>query len=200
MSDYPTGLVEHVTSLPSNVDQAKLNNKGLFVKLGLDNALAEQLVKASEQAHIKKYCLSDSVTRFHNLEQVTAWQANGRLALPLVRYTGEGALKLAGFGWMGHKIPAIEDLLNQGAETTFAIRIYEGATDDHNSLPYTRAILLANDILYGNQGVWLETWGDNIYAQRTYERAGFQKVAEIPGERHGEKVPRIFMSLGQLAI
>ncbi|MGD0284290.1 MAG: hypothetical protein ABSB12_01705 [Candidatus Saccharimonadales bacterium] len=200
MSDYPIGLVEQVASLPSEVDQTELNNKGLYVKLGLDNVLAEQLVITSEQADIKRYCIGDSTSRFHDLEQVTAWQAKGRLALPLVRYTGEGVLKLVGFGWMGHKIPTVEELVNQGAETTFAIRLYEGATGDHNSLPYTRAILQANDILYGNQGVWLETWGDNIYAQKTYERAGFQKVVEIPGERHGEKVSRVFMALGQLAI
>jgi hypothetical protein len=193
-------LVDSISPLPSDVDQTELNNKGLYVFQGLDRGLAEQLVKVSRQPHIDRYCSDDAASRFHDLEHVIAWQTKGRLALPLVKYTGEGAVKLAGFGWMGYKIPPIEELINQGAETTFAIRLYEGATNDHNSPPYTRAILQANDILYGNQGVWLETWGDNIYAQKTYERAGFQKVAEIPGERHGEKIPRVFMVLGQLAI
>lgn len=95
MSEYPSMLVDSVSSLPSSVDQTELNNKGLFVVQGLDRGLAKQLVLASRQSHIDRFCDGDATSRFYDLEHIITWQAKGRLALPLVRHTGEGNLKIS---------------------------------------------------------------------------------------------------------
>jgi hypothetical protein len=199
MAKYPDQLSQEVRSLSEVVEQSQLNKRGLFVVEGLNILLAEQLVEASKQPHIGEYCLNDPTKRFGSLEKVIAWQSKGRLALPLVRKAGDGALLLAGFGWMGPSKPDEDEPTIPGATTTFAIRIYENAVGQGNALPYTKAIVQANDVLYGNEGVWLEAWGDNTAALKTYEKGGFKKVAEMLGSRHGESLPRVYMTLGELA-
>jgi GNAT superfamily N-acetyltransferase len=199
MSNYPTHLLHEARELPDAVEQTVLNERGLFVMQGLDIQLAAQLVQASRQPHIQEYCPNDAVKRFGGIENVIDWQEKGRLALPLVRKIGGDALSLAGFGWIGPGTPAPDEPDIPGAKVTFAIRLYEDAVGQGNALPYTKAIIQANDSLYGNNGVWLEAWGDNPAALTTYEKAGFEKVAEMPGSRHGKVVPRVYMRLGRLA-
>ncbi len=199
MARYPIEFLSSVGQLPETVNQAVLNERGLYVMQGLDLALAEQLVESSGQPHIAEFCPNDPTKRFGSVEKVMAWQSKGRLALPLVKKAGNGALVLAGFGWMGPGKPGDDEPTIPGAETTFAIRIYNEAVGQGNALPYTQAILDANNALYGNHGVWLEAWGDNAAALKAYERVGFQKVAEIPGSRHGEEFTRVYMTLGNIA-
>lgn len=199
MSEYPTKLRTNVLGLPAEIDQTELNSKGLSVVQGLDESLAKQLVAASTQAHIAEYCPNDPIKRFGSVEQVVSWQSKGRLALPLVKSTGKNALNLVGFGWMGPGKPGEDEPVIPGAETTFAIRIYEEAVGQGNALPYTRTILQANQMLFGNSGVWLEAWGDNMQALKTYERAGFQTVAEAQGLRNGQEFPRVYMTLREIA-
>ena len=199
MTNYPTQLSQELKGLPDVVEQAQLNERGLYVVEGLNMQLAELLVAASEQPHIGEYCPHDRAKRFGSVEKVTAWQSKGRLALPLVRKVGDGALSLAGFGWMGPGEPGEDDPIIPGATTVFAIRIYENAIGQGNALPYTKAIVQAHDVLYGNKGVWLEAWCDNAAALTTYEKAGFEKVTERSGSHHGEPVTRVYMTLGQLA-
>jgi len=189
-----------VQSLPDAVEQTELNERGLFVTEGLDAQLADQLVDASKQPHIREYCPNDAASRFASLDKVTAWQAKGRLSLPLVRKLGDGTLSLAGFGWMGPGKPGPDEPEIVGAATTFAIRLYKEAAGQGNALPYTKAIVQANQALYGDTGVWLEAWSDNVPALRTYEKMGFQRVAEQADMRHGSPCTRIYMTLGNLAI
>ncbi len=198
MRNYPKTPALRVMQLPESLDQSELNDKGLYVYQSLIIPLTRQLIKFSKQPHIVEYCPNDSGGRFHNLYRAAKWQNKGRLALPLVSRVGKHALKLEGFGWMGPQMPGKKEPEISGAKTTFAIRLYEDAVGKHNSLPYTLAILQAHNMFFGNEGVWLEAWGDNVSALKTYERAGFQKVAEIPGERHGREFPRIYMTLGKL--
>lgn len=200
MAAYPTELPKNVRVLPEAVEQSQLNERGLFVIEGLDVSLAEQLVEVSRQPHVVEYCPNDSIKRFGSVDQVVNWQAKGRLALPLVKKAGDGALQLAGFGWMGAGEPGDDEPTIPGAKTTFAIRLYENAVGQGNALPYTRAILQANSILFGNSGVWLEAWGDNAAALRSYEQVGFERAAETPGERHGKPVARVYMTLGTRAV
>ena len=127
MANYPNQLYQEVKSLPDVVEQARLNERGLYVVEGIDIQLAEQLVEASKQPHIREFCPNDPTKRFGSVEKVVAWQSKGRLALPLVRKIGDGALSLAGFGWMGPGKPGEDEPTIPGATTTFAIRIYEDA-------------------------------------------------------------------------
>ena len=198
MSRHPTELQANVQPLPEAIDQAELHERGLYVVNGLTAALGAQLVERSREPHIVEYCPNDSGGRFGDLQRIAKWQSKGRLALPLVRGLGNGALELAGFGWMGPGTPGEDEPPIPGAETTFAIRLYQGAFGQGNALPYTRAILAANQAISGDSGVWLEAWGDNEPAVRTYEHAGFQRVAEVPGTRHGKEYPRVYMTLGNI--
>ncbi len=191
---YPTELVEKVHELPQSVGQSELNSKSLYVVQGLDKSLAEQLVQLSTQPDILHNCPNDAAKRFSNIQAVQKWMEKGRLALPLVRKSSDGTMKLVGFGWMGPGEPGNDEPTINGAKTTFAIRIYDEAKGQGIAKPYTKAILDAHEVLYGNTGVWLETWEDNTAAVKTYENSGFEKVAEISGDRH-----RVYMTLGRIA-
>lgn len=192
---YPTELVTNVFPVAGTIDQSELNKKGLFVMQGLDLQIAEQLIKLSFQKNVVKNCENDSIARFASIENIINWHLKGRLPLPLVRQIGDSTLELAGFGWMGPEKLKDDEPSIPGAQTTFAIRIYDGFTGDHNSLPYTRTILDTHQELYGNEGVWLAAWDDNSSALATYEKAGFEKTGETIGLRHGQAVPRAYMSL-----
>lgn len=190
---YPTALYDGSQELPEAIDQTHLHENGLFVVQGLTTALAEQLVVASRQPHLSPFCEGDKERRFADRAHVIEWQAQGRLALPLVRRVGDDALKLSGFGWFGAKTPDPE-LGIKGATSTFAVRLYEGALRQGNALPYTQAMIAAHQAAgFSNQGLWLESWASNTYALRAYKEAGFTQVAEAEGELDGEIVPRIYM-------
>jgi hypothetical protein len=203
-AEYPTQLVEDsgLELLPPGIDQSRLNANGLYVVRGLNHHLGRQLIARSRQSAVVKNCENDAKARFRNLASIAAWQTKGRLALPLVRHDSEGQLVLAGFGWMGPGKPNVEkgEPVIPGATTTFALRIYNGANGQGNATPFTQAILDTHEALYENDGVWLEAWGDNARALGSYSKVGFEHFATIPGMRHEEPVPRVYMTLGQLAV
>jgi hypothetical protein len=206
LDTYPTELVTY--AMPPTADEfvsgetyRQLSEKGLFLYEGLDEDLATQLVERSKEPHIGAEpdgpCPNDPIGRFANREAIEKWQAKGRLAMPLVRCVGEGAIELAGFGWMGPQEPEVEV---PGAKTTFAIRLYESALRQRLAKPYTQAMLDHHKAVFGdNDGVWLEAWLTNKWAVKTYEDTGFVKVGEGVGKLHGVETPRIYMTLGELA-
>jgi hypothetical protein len=199
MPEYPVYLKQRTENLPESVDQTVLNGRGLFVKKGLTYPLAEQLVASSKQPHIMRFYPDNAASRFMNTGSVYGWQRKGRLALPLVRKYGSQE-RLAGFGWMEPEVPASNELAILGATTSFAMRLYEGAAGPHNAFHYAKAILAAHREEYGNEGVWLETWGDDESAIATYQENGFITVDERLDTRDGEVVPRVYMTLGKLAV
>ncbi len=202
MVSYPTELVPTVEILPNSIDQAGLNAKGLYVVQGLTRGLAEQLPARSQEPAVLDFTPNDYIRpddgkpgRFFDVSSASKWISKGRFALPLIT-TDE---KLMGMAWMGPEKPGANEPTITGACTTFAIRLYEGATGDHNCLPYTKAVLDAHLEAYDNDGVWLEAWGDNPKALKPYEQAGFIEVTRIIGERHGKPKERVYMTLGELA-
>jgi hypothetical protein len=195
MSKYPVGLVSEVLPLPASVDQSELNDNGLFVVQGLDLSLAKQLIERSKEKHVDRYCPNDAPKRFTNLKAVEAWQAKGRLSMPLVSKLGNGALRLQGFGWMGPGVPGEDEPPIPGSITTYAQRIYEDHVGQGNGTPYAKAMLDTHDALYGNEGVWLEAWVKNIAATSTYSNAGFQHFVTVSGELRGEPMDRVYMTL-----
>jgi len=203
MSQYPTELAPNVEPLPGFIDQAELNAKGLVVVRGLTLGLAEQLPKRSQEPAVIEFTPNDYIRpdtgkpgRFFDVNSVVEWIAKGRLALPLIT-TDE---KLMGILWMGPEKPGQEEPEIPGANTTFAIRIYEGAAGQLNSLPYTKIGLAMHAELYNNDGVWLEAWGDNPKALNTYEKVGFIEEVRDVSKRHGQPKERVYMTLGKLAV
>lgn len=197
MSNYPTGLVHEVSALPESVNQSELNEKGLFVVQGLDLSLAQQLVERSKEPHVVKYCPNDAPKRFKDVSAIESWQTKERLSLPLISILGDGALKLEGFGWMGPGVPGEDEPQIPGAKITYAERIYTDAVGQGNALPYARAMLDTHEFLFGNDGVWLEAWVDNVAATKTYQKAGFDIYTVIPGTLHGEPMDRVYMTLSK---
>lgn len=199
LHDYPTALADEVTPLPQ-IPQEELNKNGLFVVQGLTAALAEQLVERSKEPPVVEMCKNDAGTRFKDVDAVARWQTKQRLSLPLVSRAAVGNdLELMGFGWMGPGKPGKEEPHIPGAEVTFAVRLYSGATGQGNAPHYTRAILDTHDYHFGNEGVWLEAWGDNTRALEAYEANGFQTFTVIEGERHSKILPRVYMTLGDIS-
>lgn len=195
---YPTSLQKNVNEIDA-IDQSVFAGKDVRIVSGLTRNLAEQLVEASQQPHMWT-CPDDAGKRFGSLENVEKWQKKGRLSLPLVRDMGDGALQLMGFGWMGPAVPGKNEPEIPGAKTTFAIRLYEGALGQGLATPYTQTILDAHQAETGdNDGVWLSAWSTNSRAVGSYEKVGFKTVAEIPGVLNGEKLTRVYMTLGDYA-
>jgi len=202
MTLYPTELAGTFELLPNCVDQTELNAKGLYVVQGLTHSLAEQLPVRSQEPAVLDFTPNDYIRedgklgRFFDVNAAAKWISKGRFALPLI--TADETL--IGMAWMGPEKPDPDKKEPKilGAITTFAIRLYEGATGDHNCLPYTNAVLDAHREAYENDGVWLEAWGDNPKALKPYGHAGFVEVARIKGKRHGKQKERVYMTLGEL--
>lgn len=215
-NDYPTTLAQEVTWLP-DIPQEELNDRGLYVIRGLTRDLAGQLPARSQEGPILEYCFNDYIKhdgdgnikrhedgsivkgRFYDMGSTEDWQAKGRVDYPLVRKAGEGALRSMGNLWFGPEKPGKDEPEIPGAKITFAMRVYDGANGQGNALPYILVALAAHDREFGNEGVWLEAWGDNPKALRTYEKAGFVEVARTMGKRYGESKERVYMTLGELA-
>jgi len=203
MTHYQTEFVPNVEPLPSQINQKELNAKGLYVVQGLTRGLAIQLSDRSQEPAILDFTPNDYIRpdndkpgRFFDVNAAIRWIAKCRLVIPLV--TADETLM--GIGWMGPEKPSDGEPEIPGALTTFAIRIYEGATGRRNCLPYINAILEAHDEAYGNDGVWLESWGDNSRALSSYGHAGFIEVARIMSERRGQPKERVYMTLGELSV
>ena len=225
-NEYPTTFVDEAQPLPAYIDQAVLNERGLYVVNGLTRPLARQLSKRSLEEAVADFCFNDYLRdkgepterpgRFMDLEAATAWQAKGREVFLLVKQLGGSALENAdedlvpednglrnmGIIWLGPEKPGKKEPQLEGAEITFAMRIFEGASGKGNALPFIMAALAAHDQIHGNEGQWLEAWGDNPSALRTYEKAGFEEKARMKGIRHGQQKDRVYMqrdlALGKL--
>jgi hypothetical protein len=172
---------------------------------GLTRGLAEQLSARSQEPAVLDFTPNDYIRpdngkpgRFFDINTAAKWVSKGRFALPLI--TADEILM--GMAWMGPEKPDKDKGEPEiiGALTTFAIRLYEGATGNHNCFPYTKVVLDAHSEAYDNDGVWLEAWGDNPKALKPYGHAGFVEVARIMGERHRQPKERVYMTLGNLSL
>jgi hypothetical protein len=217
---YPTNFAEDVSQLPEYIDQAILNGRGLYVVEGLSMALADQLPKLSQQKAIAWNCegdyydrtnqLTGAVTagRFRDRATTTKWQSKQRESYMLVSKTDQsGPLESAnltteGIIWFGPQKPGDKEPQIDGADITFAMRIYEGRSGQGNAGPFIRAALDSHSKKHGsNDGVWLEAYGDNEPALATYAKhGGFTEITRIMGERHGESVERVYMGIGAMAL
>lgn len=149
---------------------------GFIVQQGLTPTLVDQLIANSNQAHIRKFTPKDADERFANKDAYEAWQVKGRSIFALVDAEG----KLGGIIWYGLE-PMPGGNAKTDPNTTFAIRLYEGALGQGLAVPFINESLKQYTEQLKEQGkladftgVWLETDADNSAARKTYEKAGYQ--------------------------
>ncbi len=161
-----------------------LQGKGFGVYLGITLKDVDALNAISNQKGVQEFCYKDCRTdekgRFGNRECIERWLAKRRVALPLRR---SGDLSLVGNGWTGLEAPPEDVPELAGCKTTFAIRLSEEVGGQGLAVPYTIAMTEVSASLYGLRGFWLETWGSNVGAWKSYEKAGWRQVAEYSGAR-----------------
>ncbi len=118
--------------------------------------------------------------RFKNKAAFAKWRCKGRTLYSLAGASGN----LLGVIWFGEKACPVKE--ESACRTTFAIRIYgkargKGLAGDFMKIVFDDYLRLHP----GLGGIWLETFFDNLAAQKVYERFGFRRLA---GTENGRKV------------
>ena len=145
-----------------------INNANFGVFFGLREQDTADISPIAASAAVREFCPKDISSRFGNVEMAERWVAKGRTMFQL-RELGRGGL--AGYGWTGLETsPEIP-----GGDTTFAVRLAPEFAGRGLATPFTRAIVAGSSALHGGN-IWLETWGSNTAAVRTYVHAGAQLV------------------------
>lgn len=211
---YPDTFAEHTTPLPLDKmgtraadAAAELALHGFEVHTGLTPEHAKSMSLIAQQPSIREYCPNDSTNQFATPESTDAWLREGdetlhmygRGVFLLLHWGDADTAQLAGYGWTG---PEASDRV-PGGQVTFAVRMNEAFQGNRAARPFTTLILAGSAALYGAKSVWLEAWGSNTRATRTYEDAGFlhhpdaSEFAVRPSVKHGPQVPdvRLFMSV-----
>ncbi|MGH7192834.1 MAG: hypothetical protein ACREJM_04770 [Candidatus Saccharimonadales bacterium] len=147
------------------------------IGVGRDADLEKQLIKKSREPNILRFTPNDAARRFGDESMLEDWLSKGREIHWLI---GEGD-DLAGIIWYGKlAFPSKADS-EEAPEYTFAIRLYQGYTGHHLSVPfmrqsvgiYARAKQEAGEPL---TGLWLETDIDNPAALAAYTKFGYREV------------------------
>lgn len=144
----------------------------VFVQQGVMDCQIDQLIDFSRTDSEVKKNTSDP-SRFQDRTAFSRWLEQGRIIYTLI----DQYQNLLGIIWFGQKDPPIK----VSANFTFAIRIYGTARGQGLSQEFMK---IAFKDLQKNQkkskitGFWLETSVDNFPAIHTYEKFGFQKIAQ----------------------
>lgn len=148
------------------------------IAVGRDSGLEKQLVEKSRQPNILRFTPNDAAKRFGDQAMLEKWYSGGREIHWLLGEDDD----LAGIIWYGKKpFPAEADLDEKPGET-FAIRLYDGYTGHHLSVPFMRQSLSIHAKLREEAGepltgLWLETDVDNPAALAAYTKFGYREVA-----------------------
>ena len=156
-----------------------LKQSCLYIAVGSDINLENQLIQKSLQENILKFTPKDSKQRFRNLEMLRKWQEKGRVIHWLI---GSGN-DLAGIIWYGESELPLELQLKEIPDETFAIRIYDGYTGKGLSGPFmaqSLRIYVEDKLKSGKKPpiIWLQTDTDNIPAIKAYTKLGYKQVHE----------------------
>lgn len=190
MANFPTTFADTVQELPEHMPgtaetaKADLAEKGYKVVVGLTEVYAADLIKMTQEPHIKENCPNDSGKRFMDIEATREWltKNGGRAVFLLVRLSDNA---LAGYGWTG--VGGAAEFPD--GKVTFAIRVGEIGLGQRLSTSFSKMIILGSAKLYGAKDIWLETWLTNEAAIHAYHNAGFVDV----GRTETEVGTRLFM-------
>jgi RimJ/RimL family protein N-acetyltransferase len=143
-------------------------NQDVFLKTGITEKQIDQLIQYTKSdLDVIKYT-SDS-KRFADQQSFNEWQKQGRIIYTLT----DKHENLLGIVWFGLKdLPGFPKY-----NYTFGIRLYDLARGKGLSLPFlTEAVNQLSKLNLPITGFWLETAIDNLAAQKTYIKFGFQPI------------------------
>lgn len=168
-------LIGEGVSRVENIRTLPLEDHGLEVYTGWNDAIARQLVERSKEEEIRRYTRRDAEERFVSPEAAERWyHEKGHVVYAL----GKKAT-LEGIIWFAHT-PRPE----LGAEYTFAIRMYEAQRGKGLAGAFLEAAHkdFASRMRY-EDGFWLETDEDNQRALQFYAKHGYELVRSNDGRQ-----------------
>jgi len=128
-----------------------------------------QIICKSKQERLQKTVPKDSTVRFKNLNTYKSWASTGVLFFALANHSGD----VGGLIWFEKK----QNPIIPEAETTFAIRMYDGYEGRGLAKPFMSvAHFMLPKLMDVNQHIWLETDADNTPARGLYTSFGYEQI------------------------
>lgn len=169
--------IMHESSRYQVVESGQLADQaeGLLVVRGLNSNLRQQLVDCSKQPHISGDGVqtTDDLERFASVDSVQTRETYGEY-YGLVQ-DGE----LGGIAWLRKKLPPDPGyaVRMQGANYTFAIRLYENCLGRGMAPGFMSTVLEDFKKSHDDeQKVWLSVGRHNQPAKRLYEKTGWNSI------------------------
>jgi len=145
-----------------------------IVEQGWSAELAHDLVRVSREPAILRYTPGDAQRRFADVPAAEAWHSNPEKQPVVYTLRDAAQHQLCGFIWLRrgqHKA------IDGSYQTTFGIRLYDGARGKGLSYPFAKAAhddYAALPIHDTPPRMWLETYRDNLPALKLYQKLGYQ--------------------------
>lgn len=154
---------------------AAIRERGYEVFLGLRPDQWQEVTALARQRGIQEFCPNDLRQRWGDEQMSHEWveQLNAFFQLRKLGETG-----ILGYGWTD---PERHDELPD-CENQFAVRLSEELGGQGLGSLFTTAIV-SGSMALGVSRIGLFTWGDNIGAWKSYEKAGAKLVTSTPSER-----------------
>lgn len=137
--------------------------------MGCSTHILMQIIEKSNQERMLKTVPRDSSERLKNPEAYKSWASKGILFFALTDYSSN----VGGLIWFERR----ENPLAPDAETTFAIRIYDGYEGRGLAKPFMNvAHFMLPKLMDVSPNVWLETDVDNDPARGLYKSFGYEEI------------------------
>jgi ribosomal protein S18 acetylase RimI-like enzyme len=162
-------LIGEGISRVENIHTLPLEDKGLALYVGWNDAIVRQLVERSKEEEIRRYTPRDAKERFVDAETAERWyEEKGHVVYALCKKA-----TLEGIIWFA-RTPRPE----LDADYTFAIRMYESQRGKGLAGAFLEAAHkdFAARLRY-EEGFWLEADEDNLRALQFYAKHGYEKVS-----------------------
>ena len=149
----------------------RMDAAGLVINKGWDPALASGLVIHSLEPDIVRATPRDATERFSDISTAMEWNNNPEKAR--IVYSLFRAAELAGVIWFSKQS-------FEGADKTFAIRMYESARGMGFAKPFAQAVHYDHEVVSGYDGdTWLETGKENISARQLFPQLQYEEVESV---------------------
>jgi GNAT superfamily N-acetyltransferase len=127
--------------------------------------IVDQIIIKSRQRAMLESVPKDASKRFSDIESYIAWAEKGKLLFCLLKDDD-----LSGLIWFSES----KNEITPEAESTFAIRLYEGYSGKGLARPFMAlSHFLLPRLIDVSGNTWLETDNDNFAAQKLYSGFGY---------------------------